>query len=72
MKNLLITLFLITPVCFADWGDVYYCEMTSYSDTSAEGNITNYKLEKFKFKLDREKQAMVFGKGASSAKRNEN
>ena len=62
MKNLLIALFLITPVCCADWGDVYYCEMTSYSDTSDEGNVTNYKLSKFKFKLDKEQKAMVFGK----------
>ena len=61
MKNIVITLFLVTPVCFADWGDVYYCQMTSVSQTSDEGNITNYKLEKFKFKLDKEKQAMVFG-----------
>ena len=28
MKKLIIALMLISPVSFADWGDVYYCEMT--------------------------------------------
>ena len=62
MKNLLITLLLISPFSFADWGDVYYCQMTSVLDISAEGEITNYTLEKFQFKLDETKSAMVFGK----------
>ena len=63
MKKLLITLLLISPFSFADWGDVYYCEMTANSVTTIEGERTNYKLEKFKFKLDKAKNAMVFGKG---------
>jgi hypothetical protein len=62
MKKLLITLLLISPFSFADWGDVYYCQMTTFSDVSLEGEKTNYKLEKFKFKLDKTKNAMVFGK----------
>ena len=62
MKKLLITLLLISPFSFADWGDVYYCQMTSYSEVSLEGEETNYKLEKFTFKLDKIKNAMAFGK----------
>ena len=63
MKKLLITLMLISPFSFADWGDVYYCQMTTNSETSLEGKRTDYRLEKFQFKLDKTKNAMVFGKG---------
>jgi len=63
MKKLLITLLLISPFSFADWGDVYYCQMTSMSETTGEGKRKDYKLEKFTFKLDPTKNAMVFGKG---------
>ena len=61
MKKLLITLLLVSPLSFADWGDVYYCQMTSFVGTDAEGTVTQYKLEKFQFKLDEEKKSMVFG-----------
>ena len=61
MKNLLITLLLISPFSFADWGDVYYCQMTSFVGTDAEGTVTKYKLEKFQFKLDKSQQAAVYG-----------
>ena len=63
MKKLLITLLLISPFSFADWGDVYYCQMTSYSEVTLEGKETDYKLGKFTFKLDKTKNAMIFGKG---------
>jgi hypothetical protein len=33
MKKLLITLLLISPASFADWGDVYYCKATTNSFT---------------------------------------
>ena len=62
MKKLVITLMLVSPFSFADWGDVYYCQETSHSGTSLEGKRTDYKLEKFTFKLDHTKNAMVFGK----------
>ncbi len=62
MKKLLITLLLISPFSFADWGDVYYCQMTSFVGIDAEGTVTQYKLEKFTFKLDETTNAMVFGK----------
>lgn len=61
MKKLLITLLLISPFSFADWGDVYYCQMTTISTTTPEGKRTDYKLEKFQFKLDSARRAMVFG-----------
>lgn len=61
MKRLLITLILVSPFSFADWGDVYYCQMTSLSTTTPEGERTDYKLEKFQFKLDETRRAMVFG-----------
>jgi len=62
MKKLLITLMLVSPFSFADWGDVYYCKMTTHSETTLEGERIDYKLEKFTFKLDQTKNAMVFGK----------
>ena len=62
MKKLLLALMLISPASFADWGDVYYCQMTSHSMTNPDGKITEYMLEKFQFKLDKAKEAMVFGK----------
>ena len=62
MKKLLIILLLISPFSFADWGDVYYCQMTTHSLTILEGERTDYQLEKFQFKLDETKKAMVFGK----------
>jgi hypothetical protein len=62
MKKLLITLLLISPFSFADWGDVYYCQMTNHVDTHNDGTVERFKLEKFQFKLDKEKNAMVFGK----------
>ena len=61
MKKLLITLMLISPFSFADWGDVYYCQMTTLSETTLKGERGDYKLEKFQFKLDKTKNAMVFG-----------
>ena len=62
MKKLLIILLLISPFSFADWGDVYYCQMTSFSGVSLGGETVDYKPEKFTFKLDEIKNAMVFGK----------
>jgi hypothetical protein len=63
MKKLLITLLLVSPFSFADWGDVYYCDMTSFVDVSVEGTVTQYKLERFRFTLDDDEMGAVrFGK----------
>ena len=61
MKKLLITLMLISPFSFAGWGDVYYCQMTNFDEIMVEGEKKSWKLEKFQFKLDQTKNAMVFG-----------
>ena len=61
MKKLLITLLLVSPFSFADWGDVYYCQMTTLSTTTLAGKRTDYTLQKFQFKLDETRRAMVFG-----------
>ena len=61
MKKLLITLLLISPFSFADWDDVYYCQMTSFVGVTPEGKEENYILKKFQFKLDKAKEAVVFG-----------
>ena len=61
MKRILLALLLISPASFADWGDVYYCQMTSLVATDADGTVKKYMLEKFQFKLDEEKNALVFG-----------
>jgi hypothetical protein len=61
IKKLLVALLLISPASFAEWGDVYYCQMTSFQEITDDGIITNYKLEKFQFKMDEVKQAMVTG-----------
>lgn len=63
MKKLCIMLLLFSPLSFAGWGDVYYCQMTDFSEINLEGNQKNYALQKFQFKLDEEQNAMVFGKG---------
>ena len=60
MKKLLITLLLISPFSFADWGDVYYCQMTHASSLTMNGESTARPLDKFVFRLDQEKSAMVF------------
>jgi hypothetical protein len=62
MKRLLITLLLVSPFSFAEWGDVYYCQMTSYVFIDSDGTVKQYKPEKFQFKLDSTEKAMVFGK----------
>ena len=67
MKKLLITLLLVSPLSFADWGDVYYCQMTNHVYAPIGGEATRFKLEKFQFKLDKKRQAMVFGKSGSFA-----
>ena len=55
-----LLVILISPMTYADWGDVYYCQMTTHFATSLDGRITAHELEKFQFKLDETKQAMVF------------
>ena len=65
MKKLLITLMLISPFSSADWGDVYYCQMTNWIITMLDGRTTNLTLlMRFQFKLDKTTNAIVYGKGS--------
>ena len=57
----MFSMLLGSGMAAADWGDVYYCQMTNFVDIKLEGEKKNYKLEKFQFKLDQTKNAMVFG-----------
>ena len=65
MRKLLLALMLISPFSFADWGDVYYCQMTSSTQITPLGKRNSFKLERLQFKLDKAKTAMVFGSGGS-------
>lgn len=60
MKILLIILMMISSFSFADWGDIYYCQMVTHSTVTLEGKRTDYMLEKFQFKLVQTKKAIMF------------
>ena len=63
-KSIVVSLFsmlLVSEMAAADWGDVYYCQMTNFDGITLEGEKKSYKLEKFQFKLDQTRNAMVFG-----------
>ena len=57
----MFSMLLGSGMAAADWGDVYYCQMTNFVDIKLEGEKKNYKLEKFQFKLDQTKKSMIFG-----------
>ena len=59
ITGLTFSLLLASPVANADWGDVYYCEMTYFGDLMEGGKMLPHDLRKFKFKLDQAKNAMV-------------
>ena len=40
---------------------MYYCQITNFNQITLEGEEKRWKLEKFQFKLDQTKNAMVFG-----------
>ena len=61
ITGLALLMLLSSGTANADWGDVYYCQMTTFLGITLEGEKKNYKLEKFQFKLDQTKNAMVFG-----------
>ena len=61
ITGLALSMLLSSGTANADWGDVYYCQMTHQVNITLDGEMTRYKLEKFQFKLDQTKNAMVFG-----------
>ena len=61
IKGVMLSMLLSSGAANADWGDVYYCQMTNFNGITLEGEQINFKLEMFQFKLDQTKNAMVFG-----------
>jgi hypothetical protein len=57
----MFSMLLASEMATADWGDVYYCQMTNFIEITLEGKQINYNPQKFQFKLDQTKNAMVFG-----------
>ena len=58
ITGLALLMLMSSGAANADWGDVYYCQMTNFIEVKPNGDLTNYKLEKFQFKLDQTKNAM--------------
>ena len=54
----MFSMLLGSEMAAADWGDVYFCQMTNLLEITLYGEQKNYKLEKFQFKLDQTKNAM--------------
>ena len=61
ITGLALSMLLGSEMAAADWGDVYYCQMTNFLGITLKGEKQNYTPEKFQFKLDQTKNAMVFG-----------
>jgi hypothetical protein len=59
--GLTLSMLLSSGTTNADWGDVYYCQMTNFLKITVGGTKQRHTLEKFQFKLDQTKTAMVFG-----------
>jgi len=59
--GLTLSMLVSSGAANADWGDVYYCQMTNFNEITLEGEEKKWKLQKFQFKLDQTKNAMVFG-----------
>ena len=57
----LFSMLLVSEMAAADWGDVYYCQMTNFISIKLKVEMKNYKPEKFQFKLDQTQNAMIFG-----------
>ena len=57
----MFSMLLGSEMAAADWGDVYYCQMTNFLEITLEGEKKSYTPQKFQFKLDQTKNAMVFG-----------
>ena len=60
ITGLALSMLLSSGTANADWGDVYYCQMTNFLEITAKGERKSYILEKFQFKLDQTKNAVVF------------
>ena len=63
----MFSMLLGSGVANADWGDVYYCQTTHEVGITSDGEMTRYKLGTFQFKLDKTRNAMVFGSSGYAA-----
>jgi hypothetical protein len=64
MKRLLLLILLaLSMPSFANWGDTYYCQMTTIYNVDPQGEKGNYELGKFKFNLSKSENAVIFGAG---------
>ena len=61
ITGLTLSILLSSGAANADWGDVYYCQMTNFSEVTSDGVLERYKLKTFQFKLDQARNDMVFG-----------
>ncbi len=62
MKNLLLILILstLTTSTFADWDDMYSCTTNTFQKVFLDGMLGQFKKKNFEFKIDREKNALIF------------
>ena len=60
MKYLLTLLLLISSLSFGDWGDTYFCSMNTLMEVKPDNEKMTYQLQTFKFRLDKQKNAVVF------------
>ena len=61
MKKLLLALMFLSPFSFADWGDVYYCQMITHELINDDGKTYKVELERFKLSMDQQSESMVLG-----------
>jgi len=65
MKKLLITLMLISPFSFADWGDTYFCNTTlNFAKYHGDPLVAVGKVKTFKFNLNEANESLVFNEGS--------
>ena len=62
MSLAFLLVILISPMTYADWGDTYFCTISRVYSHNMK-NEDDYKLSNFWFYLNKEKRAVVFGKG---------
>tara|TARA_R110000823_G_C15755437_1_gene482399 strand:- start:314 stop:697 length:384 start_codon:yes stop_codon:yes gene_type:complete len=63
MAGSMLSMLMASGMVAANWGDVYYCQMTHFDEITFGGEKKSWKLEKFKFKLNQAKKTLEFGSG---------
>jgi len=57
----LFSMLLVSEMAAADWGDVYYCQMTNFNEITLDGKMTTLKPQTFKFNLDKASNSIIYG-----------